>query len=56
MNTQFKKPLPLTNTATSRPQPNGAFNSDATSAMPCHAFGIFMACRGALRTLCSGAD
>jgi hypothetical protein len=24
--------------------------------MPCHAFGIFMACRGALRTLCSGAD
>ncbi len=28
-------------------QPNCAFNSDATSG---HAFGIFMACRGALRT------
>jgi len=33
-------------------QPNSAFNADATAG---HAFGILMACRGALRTSCSGA-
>lgn len=34
------------------PQPNWAFNADATAG---HVFGIFMACRGTLRTACSGA-
>ena len=34
------------------PQPNWSFNADATTG---HAFGIFMACSGALRTSCSGA-
>jgi len=34
------------------PQPNCTFNSDATAG---HGFAIFMACRGALRTSCSGA-
>jgi hypothetical protein len=33
-------------------QPNWSFNADATAG---HAFGILMACRGALRTSCCGA-
>lgn len=33
------------------PQPNCRLNSDATAG---HAFGIFMASRGALRTSCCG--
>ena len=33
-------------------QPNWSFNADATTG---HAFGIFMACSGTLRTSCSGA-
>ena len=43
---------PTTSFAPSASAPNWSFNSDATSG---HAFGIFMACRGALRTSCSGA-
>ena len=34
------------------PQPNCGFNADATTG---HAFGIFMACSGALRASRSGA-
>ena len=34
------------------PQPNWSFNADANTG---HAFGILMACVGALRTSCSGA-
>lgn len=34
------------------PQPNWAFNADANTG---HAFGIFMASVGTLRTSCSGA-
>ena len=34
------------------PQPNWEFNADATAG---HAFGILMACRGALRASRSGA-
>ncbi len=34
------------------PQPNGSFNSDANTG---HAFGIFMACIGALRASRYGA-
>ena len=34
------------------PQPNWGFNADANMG---HAFGIFMAHVGALRTSCSGA-
>ena len=33
-------------------QPNWSLNADATTG---HAFGILMACSGALRTSCSGA-
>jgi hypothetical protein len=36
----------------SAPQPNWSFKSYATTG---HAFGIFMACSGSLRTSCSGA-
>ena len=42
----------LSNLGAFAPQPNWSFNADATAG---HAFGIVTACRGALRTSCSGA-